>query len=118
MQMARKWFETVEEETGQDAELNVEGGFELNGEAALDKENGLGVAVRAATPNLGPQIPVSLDTTTSVQRAASGNVRANIGYYFRASLTASNKSLATVRREEIIDGDVVEEEDGPNSLGR
>jgi len=120
MQMAKKWFKTVSEESGQAASLEVEGGFELNGEAALDKEKGLGVAVRASSPNLGPQIPVEISTDVGYDSKTHGTVRANIGYYFKARLTADNHQLATIRREQLLEDGEEAPEVSPvrNNLGR
>lgn len=116
MEMVKKWFKTVSEETGRVADLDIEGGFELQGEAALDKESGIGVAVRAASPNLGPNIPVEVSTDVGYDGTNHGTVQANIQYYFRAKASANNFDMATVRRETINEP----EDDAPerSSLGR
>lgn len=116
MEMVKKWFKTVKEETGRAADLSIEGGFQLEGEAALDKESGLGVAVRAATPNLGPEIPVEIATDVGYDGKNHGTVQAQIHYYFRASANASNVELAAVRREQLVDEP--EAPSSPNTLGR
>lgn len=119
LEMVKKWFKTVREEDGRAADLSIEGGFQLEGEAALDKESGLGVAVRAATPNLGPNIPVEITTDIGYDGKNHGTVQAQVSYYFRATATASNLELAAVRREQISNDpglDPVDETN--NSLGR
>ena len=97
MEVVKKYLRLVKEETGIAAPVRCGGRFKLAGEAALDKEHGLGIAVRAASPNLGPEIPVSLDTELGLDRASRGTVRAEVEFEFECVADLSNVELAAVR---------------------